>query len=235
MLPARHTPLRRKPARPLATPLVQALRAHAGVRTAALAAAAAAVLLLPNVAAAGRGGLIPPMRIDIGPSISHVETEPAFQVVAGIHWASVYPNHKANIDVGVGIISASHTSDEGEDGTVSHRVIEGAAPLSLFGGYVEVATRVAGNGRWWRTWVGTRVESGQASLNGRDSGFIGVATRVSTEAFVAGADSSSGGAIIGVFAVGLYGEVAVRRIDEVGDDIGASVGLSMRLPFIIAH
>jgi hypothetical protein len=203
------------------------------VRTAALAAAAA-VLLLPSVAAAGRGGLIPPMRIDVGPSISHAETEPAFQVVAGIHWASVYPNHRANIDVGVGIISASHFSDEAEDGTVSERVIAPDEPLSLIGGYVEVATRTAG-GRWWRSWVGTRVESGQASLNGRDTGFVGVATRVSTEAFVAGADSSSGGAVIGVFAIGLYGEVAVRRIDEVGDDIGASVGLSMRLPFIIAH
>ena len=196
--------------------------------------AAAVVLLLPTVAAAGRGGLIPPLRIDLGPSISHVETEPAFQAVIGIHWASVYPNHKANIDFGIGMISATHMADEAEDGTVSHRTIEGEEPLSLIGGYVEVATRVAGN-RWWRSWVGTRVETGQASLHGRDHGFVGVATRISTEAFVAGADSSSGGAIVGVFAIGLYGEVAVRRIDDVGDDLGASVGLSMRLPFIIAH
>lgn len=196
--------------------------------------AVAAVTLLPSIAAAGRGGIIPPMRIDVGPSISHVETEPAFQVVAGIHWASVYPNSKANIDIGVGVISASHTSDEGEDGSVSQRVLEGDQPLSLIGGYVEVATRVAGNG-WWRNWVGTRVESGQASLHGRDHGFVGVATRISTEAFVAGADSGGGGAIIGVFAIGFYGEVAVRRIDDVGDDIGASVGLTMRLPLIVAH
>jgi hypothetical protein len=210
------------------------LRCDARVRVPSLAIAAA-VLLLPSVAAAGRGGLLPPMRIDLGPSISHVDTEPAFQAVVGIHWASVYPNHKANIDVGLGLISATHVADEAEDGAVSHRTVDGAEePLTLIGGYVEVATRVAGT-RWWRTWVGTRVESGQASLHGRDHGFVGVATRVSTEAFVAGADSSSGGAIIGVFAIGLYGELAVRRIDDVGDDLGASVGLSMRLPFIIAN
>jgi hypothetical protein len=233
VLPPRHTARAASPRERSRPELVRGLRAHAGVRTAALAAAAA-VLLLPTVAAAGRPGMIPPMRIDIGPSISHEETEPAFQVVAGIHWASVYPNHKANIDIGVGIISASHFSDEAEDGTVSERVISHDEPMSLIGGYVEVAARTAG-GRWWRSWVGTRVESGQASLDGRDHGFVGVATRVSTEAFVAGADSSSSGVVLGVFAIGLYGEVAVRTIDDVGNDLGASVGLSMRLPLIVAH
>lgn len=196
--------------------------------------ALAVVLLLPSTAAAGRGGIIPPMRIDVGPSISHAETEPAFQMVAGLHWASVYPKGRANIDVGVGVISATHFSDEGEDAALAERRLEEDEPLSLIGGYVEVATRTAGNG-WWRSWVGTRVESGRASIDGRSSGFVGVATRISTEAYVAGADSSSGGAVLGVFAIGLYGEVAVRRIDDVGDDVGASVGLSMRLPLIVAH
>jgi len=58
---------------------------------------------------------------------------------------------------------------------------------------------------------------------------------VSTEAYLAGSDSSAGGAVIGVFAIGFYGELAVRRIDELGDDVGASVGVSMRLPLIVAN
>ena len=193
----------------------------------------AAVTLLPSVAAAGRGVFIPPMRIDVGPSISHAE--PAAQVVAGIHWASVYPNHRANIDIGVGMISASGFGDEpGDAGGAAERTIAPEEGLELVGGYVEVATRVAG-AKWWRSWVGTRVESGRATLDGRPSAFVGVATRASTELFVAGADSGGSSVMMGVFAIGIYGEVAVRRVDDVGDDLGASVGLSMRLPLIIAN
>ena len=193
----------------------------------------AAVTLLPSVAAAGRGVFIPPMRIDVGPSISHAE--PAAQVVAGIHWASVYPSHRANIDIGVGMISASSFGDEAAGaGGAAERTIAPQQGLELVGGYVEVATRVAG-AKWWRTWIGTRVESGRATLDGRPEPFVGVATRASTEIFVAGADGGGSAVMMGVFAIGVYGEIAVRRIDDVGDDLGASVGLSMRLPLIIAN
>jgi hypothetical protein len=103
----------------------------------------------------------------------------------------------------------------------------------VLGGYVEVAYRPAGSS-WWRTWVGTRIESGRAALDGAHHGYVGVATRVSTEAFVGGAASENRAILVGVFAIGLYAEVSARQVVDVGDDIGASVGVSMRVPFIAA-
>lgn len=189
------------------------------------------LLLLPAVAHAGSGGFVPPMRIDVGPAVSGTAGDPAMQVVAGIHWASVYPKPKAGIDVGIGIVSTSHPGRDTEPAGVARTSAPAASPLELFGGYVEVATRTAGSS-WWRTWVGTRVESGRASLDSTNHGFIGIATRISTEAFVGGASSDSRSVFVGVFAVGFYGEISARRIVGLGSDLGASVGLTFRLPLI---
>jgi hypothetical protein len=183
---------------------------------------------------AGHGGVvIPPVRVDLGPSTSAVDDAPALQVVAGVQWASVYPRGRARIDAGFGVVSVSRADPEPPPGDPEHvAAIAGGDPLELLGGYAEVATRAAGTG-WWRTWVGTRIESGRASLGGRSSGYVGVATRVSVEAFVAGSSSSAGALVLGVLAIGVYAEVAVRRIDGVGDDVAASAGASFRIPLII--
>lgn len=201
------------------------------MRTAVLGITAAALVALPSLAQAGSGGFIPPMRVDVGPEASHVEPVPGLQVVAGIHWASLYPKPRANIDVGIGIVSVTHGSAEDDMATARSSSSPEADRLGLFGGYVEVATRTSG-GSWWRNWVGTRIESGRASIDGRKRAYVGVATRVSTEAFVSGGSSGSGGVAIGVLAIGFYGELSARRIDDVGNDLGASFGVSMRVPLI---
>ena len=210
-------------------------RAHAGsplaknARVRAFQIVGVLVLVsLPNLARAGSGGFVPPMRVDVGPEVSSVEPSPGFQCVAGIHWASLYPKPKANIDVGVGIVSTTRSEAE------PMKQVHTPDPLELFGGYVEVATRTNGNG-WWRNWVGTRVESGGAWLDHRRHRYVGVATRVSTEAFVSGASSGGGGGVIGVLAVGFYGELSARRIDDVGNDFGVSMGVTMRVPLIAAN
>jgi hypothetical protein len=167
------------------------------------------------------------MRVDVGPVVQTEESSPGFECVAGIHWASLYPKPRANIDVGVGIVSITRSEAE----PMKHGYPD---PLEVFGGYVEVATRTNGNG-WWRNWVGTRIESGGAWVDHERHAYVGVATRVSSEAFVAGASSGSGGGVIGVFAVGIYGELAARRIDDVGNDYGVSMGLTMRVPLIAGH
>lgn len=196
------------------------------------AALVLAALLPASTAAAGHGGVfVPPLRVDVGPAVSQLDDDPAFQCVAGIHWASVYPNGRARIDVGVGLVSTTHGEGDPPPGA---RVAPPDDALSLVGGYVEVATRTAGTG-WWRTWVGTRVESGQATRGGERSGFVGVATRISTEAYVAGGSSGGSALVLGVGAIGVYGEVGLRRIDEVGDDVTVSAGLTMRVPLILGN
>jgi hypothetical protein len=196
--------------------------------------AAAGVLLLPSLAHAGSGGFVPPMRIDLGPEVSSEDRAPAFQVVAGIHWASLYPKPKANIDVGIGIVSDTRSNpDDTTVMTADGRAfaVPGEERLQLFGGYVEVATRTAGNG-WWRNWVGTRIESGGATLDHQKHPYVGVATRVSTEAYVAGGSGGGNGVLVGVFAVGFYAELSARKIADVGNEYGASVGVTMRVPLI---
>jgi hypothetical protein len=214
-----------------------ALAWNARVRAILLAVVLVAV---PSIAYAGDGFFVPPMRLDWGPQMSSKDTEPAFQTVAGIHWASLYPKPRANIDVGIGIVVTNHmdgSDDDAAASTMSRTTRAAVRPtpeaLSMFGGYVEVATRTNGNG-WWRDWVGTRVESGRAELDHAPHPYVGVATRFSTEAFVAGAASASNGGIIGVFAIGFYAELSARTIKDVGTDWGASLGLTMRLPLIAA-
>jgi len=193
----------------------------------------------PAVAHAGQGAiLIPPARIDIGAAVSQIEDAPGFQMVAGIHWASLYPDGSAPIDVGFGVVStialdgaAPAMATTGADGIA--RVTEVRDPMHLVGGYGEIALRAAGT-TWWRTWVGVRIESGHADMDGRGGGYVGVAGRVSTEAYIGGVDGGGGALVLGTFAVGIYGELSARRIDELGDDFAASAGLSFRIPFIFA-
>jgi hypothetical protein len=199
------------------------------VRTAALVIC---LVALPSIARAGNGAFVPPMRVDVGPTSSHVEPVPGLQVVAGIHWASLYPKPRANIDIGVGMVCVTHGGDDDDMAAARTSGAPERERLGMFGGYVEVATRTAG-GSWWRNWVGTRVESGRATIDGRKRAYVGVATRVSTEAFVSGGSSGSGGVAVGVLAIGLYGELSARRIDDVGNDLGASFGVSMRVPLIV--
>ncbi len=199
---------------------------------------AGVVVSLGGVAEAGRGGFVPPLRIDSGPAVSAIEPDVGVQTVIGIHWASVYPKGTASFDVGVGFVSSfvpSDTATAEPDHLARETSVDHAdEPLSLIGGYVEVAKRVAGN-HWWRTWVGMRVESGRAAQDGRAAGFVGVAGRVSTEAYLPAAESGGGGAVVGMLAIGVYAELAGRRLDALGDDVSASVGLSFRVPMIIAQ
>lgn len=196
---------------------------------------AAGVLVMAATATAhAGGGFVPPMRIDLGTAVSGSEHALGGQLVAGIHWASVYPK-KTYLDVGIGIVSTSFGGPE-EPAPRKTGVRPGPVrdPLSIFAGYVEVATRPSGNG-WWRTWIGTRIEAGQGARDGHDQGMVGVAVRASAELWAGTATSDSGGGLLGVGAIGLYGELSARRFEDDADDLGASVGFSFRVPLILAH
>ncbi len=206
-----------------------------------IAATATFLMLLSGTAHAGGAVLIPPMRVDAGPAVSLHEGHTGGQLVAGVHWASLWPSKKTKIDVGIGIVSGSFGLDEpapGADGTTarpigndgSERTIE---PLSFHAGYVEVATRPSGNG-WWRTWAGARIETGKASKGGEDAAMIGGALRLSAEVYLPAVGSGDDMMVAGTLAVGLYSEISWRRSEVFGNDAGASLGVSMRIPFILA-
>jgi hypothetical protein len=173
------------------------------------------------------GGLIlvPPARVDLGATATGMHDHPAFQLVAGVHWASLMPTPKTRIDVGAGVISMY---GPGSDEDALDKMDDS---FHLTGAYVEVATRPAGND-WWRTWAGVRVEAGQVERAGDDGDYVGMAARVTTEAFFSGTDGGGNAVIIGTVALGIYGEAAVRQIDGVAIDLALSAGLSIRIPFM---
>lgn len=200
------------------------------MRTAGIVAGV--LITLSGTAHAG-GGFLPPMRVDLGAAFSESEHDVGGQIVAGIHWASLYPK-KTYLDVGLGVVSTSFGGPEDPPTMHTSARPRERDPLSIIAGYVEVATRPSGNG-WWRTWVGTRVEAGQASRDGDDQGMVGVAVRGSAELWLGTAASGSGGGIFGVAALGVYGEMSARRFEDDANDLGASFGFSFRLPLVAAN
>jgi hypothetical protein len=169
--------------------------------------------------------LIPPARVDFGATATGMDDHPAFQLVAGVHWASLAPTPGTRIDVGAGVVSLY---GPGSDEDPTDKMDDS---LHLTGGYVEVATRPAGND-WWRTWAGVRVEAGEVERAGEDGEYVGLAARVTTEAYLPAVDGGGNAMIFGMLALGVYGEVAVRSIDGVAVDLALSAGLSVRIPFI---
>jgi hypothetical protein len=169
--------------------------------------------------------LIPPARVDIGATATGLDEHPAFQLVAGVHWASLSPTPGTRIDVGAGVVSLSGSGPDDPADKMDDR-------LHLVGGYVEVATRPAGNG-WWRTWAGVRVEAGEVERAGEDGEYVGIAARVTSEAYLQGMDGGGNALVLGTLAIGVYAEAAARQIDGVAADLAISAGLSFRIPFII--
>jgi hypothetical protein len=168
--------------------------------------------------------LIPPARVDVGATATGLDDHPALQLVAGVHWASLSPTPGTRIDIGAGVVSLSGTGPDDPTDKMDDS-------LRLTGGYVEVATRPAGNG-WWRTWAGVRVEAGEVARADTDGEYVGMAARVTTEAYLSGIDGGGNALIIGTLALGIYGEAAVRQIDGTAVDLALSAGLSIRIPFM---
>jgi hypothetical protein len=193
---------------------------------------AAALLLLPTAAHAGSGFFSPPLRLDYGAAASLGAPSPSAQLAVGLHWASVDPRRDGRLDLGGGLILRSAMLGAEEPTHEAGVDVTPVGAASLAGGYLEGAWRVAGGGSW-RGWVGVRGERGWARLGKVEGAYTGVALRVSAEVFAPLVGGGNNGIICGAFALGLYGEIALRRIDDVGDDVGISLGLSGRLPLIL--
>ncbi|MBV8760924.1 MAG: hypothetical protein JO257_26755 [Deltaproteobacteria bacterium] len=203
-------------------------------------AAVAAVLLVASTASAGRGGAIaiPPAEVDVGagsPIGAAAATGPSTEVLAGIHWASLYW-HPTKVDVGFGYVGSFRPVLPGYAArTDAPDAIDNE--LRLNGGYLSLGYAIESH-EHWRTWLDARIETLHASVNQQTFNALGAALRVSTEVFVAGAAGAGGhggGALVaGTFALGVYVEAVHRDLPaELGPN-GVSAGLSMRIPLILA-
>ena len=181
-------------------------------------AAVLAVLAVSSVAHAGGGGaiLVPPAEVDLGAGapIGASDATPSTEVLAGIHWASLYWK-PTPFDLGVGYVG-------------SFRRVMGQ-PFALNGVYLDMSYSLE-NHAHWRTWLSARGELFDHALGG--------ALRIASEVFVQGANAAGGGnalaAVAGTFGLGVYVEAAHREIDPRFGATLLTAGVTMRVPFLFA-
>jgi len=200
---------------------------------------ASLVVLVTTATASAKPGaiVIPPFEAEIGAASSvgasqdaGVGTATEFRI--GFHWASLYW-HPTPIDIGVGFVTTSRQSFGGTIDRVATAPEDHS--LSLSGAYVSAAYAIE-NHKHWRTWLGARLEMLMGSNQGESVTSTGVAVRLATELYSAGAggvaDQHVAAFFAGAWAVGVYVEGLHRGIPGDLGEIDAAAGLTMRIPFI---
>jgi hypothetical protein len=187
-------------------------------------------------------GALPPSRTDVGTTVVKPTGDAAsgIRFSTGAHWASAASSQGENYDFGAGYvyervekaggdITDKHVSDEEEE---SASVSQGAY-LSV----ERVLHRDRRNNQ--RTWLGMRGEYLHASEE--DGGpTLSALARLNWEVYGqvegAGATDTRCGAAMGfaygTMGLGFYAEAGARRSLEGVASFAATVGLSVRLPFL---
>lgn len=200
---------------------------------------AAVVILAASTAHAGSGAIaIPPMEVDVGAGaqVGAATVGPSTEILAGIHWASMYW-HPTHYDIGLGYVGSYRQVLPGYAARETAPSSSSDNLLALNGTYLSLGYTLDSHS-WCRTWVDARVEVLRGSVNQQSFNALGEALRISSELYVSGAVGSGGGggfvAMAGTWALGLYVEAVHRAVPpELGSN-GLTAGMSFRVPFIIA-
>jgi len=199
--------------------------------------AAVIVIAAASTAHAGSGAIaIPPMEVDVGEGaqLGAATVGPSTEILAGIHWASLYW-HPTHYDIGIGYVGSYRQVVPGyalrETMPVAHD------QLTLNGSYVSLGYTIDSHS-WCRTWLDARVEALRGSVNNQSFNALGEALRISSELYVAGAAGGGGGGggvlMAGTWALGVYVEAVHRALPAELGSTGVTAGMSFRIPFIIA-
>jgi len=197
----------------------------------------AVILCLPASSARAGGAFVPPSRVDVSPVTMTSGGQPSvgFHLTAGLHWASVSPNPKTWLDVGIGYIHES-LPREGchirptpcAPPVVMHTEPD---PMQIHGVYFELAKRMTGT-RHERSWLGARAEVLFADIGGETRTGAGITARAAWELLATIKGGGNNGAAIGAFAIGAFVELGYRRLPGGERGVATMAGLSTRLPFI---
>jgi len=201
------------------------------------ALAAVAVLAAASTAHASGGAIfIPPAEVDIGIAapVGAATAGPSHEILAGVHWASLYW-HPTHVDIGIGYVGSFRNVLPGYTLRATSDANDNV--LSLDGAYLSLGYTLESH-KYFRTWLDARIETLHGSLNEQSFNALGSALRLSTEVYVSGAVGAGdhGGfvAVAGTWALGVYVEGVHRDIaPELGPN-DVSVGVSMRVPLILA-
>lgn len=188
------------------------------------------VLATTSTAHAGGAFLIPPIEVAMGanaPVGLGVITSTATELQIGVHWASLAWK-PTRFDIGVGYTGSQRDFLRG------HAIERGFAPnatFSLHGGYLHLATTIAGQ-RHWRTWIAARGELLRGDDGMRELSALGGALRIATELYASGAAGDRNVFGIGTLAIGLYVEASYRDVPHELGATGLVTGISARIPFL---
>jgi hypothetical protein len=203
----------------------------------------AAVLLSTSTAFAGgkpAGIVIPPIEAQYGASAPLGEATPianSTELHIGAHWASLAWK-PTRFDIGVGYAGSFRTlAPASSPRAIDSLTIDAEPELRLHGMYFSLAYAIESH-RYWRTWIGGRVETLRGDYQDRSLNVVGGSVRIAAEIFTAGADAAGDRNVLafmaGAWALGVYVEGTARSLpDELGP-IGVGAGVSMRVPFILA-
>jgi hypothetical protein len=196
----------------------------------------AAVVCVSGVATAKPAGIIvPPVEAEVGAGspIDSTEVGTSAEFRVGLHWASLYWK-PTRWDVGIGFVTSTRSTFTG---TVERSIAPEQQGLSLSGAYFTTAYAIESH-KHWRTGLGGRFEMLRGSRDGRDVATSGLALRLATEVFSAGAggagDHSAVAMFAGAFALGVYVEAVQRGLPGGLGELDAGAGVTMRIPFLAA-
>jgi hypothetical protein len=194
------------------------------------------VLGTGGAAEAGSGFFVPPMRLDASAATMarHDGALVGVHLLAGLHWASLWPGRRTPVDVGIGYLYEAYAGgpqSQPEMLAAGGQVRPADPAIELHGAYFEMARR-AGGDDWRRTWLGARAELLFSEVNGRTLAGVGFTGRAAWELFAPVKSGGHDGCIVGTFALGVYLELGGRRLPDGTGAVQSTAGLSMRLPLI---
>jgi hypothetical protein len=203
------------------------------------ALALAVILCLPAAEARANAAFVPPLRLDVSPvtMVSGGQPSAGFHLTSGLHWASVSPNPKTWLDVGIGYL---HEQLPRDDCPAPSTPCGAPAvtrpepdPLLVHGAYLEFAKRMSGT-RHERSWLGARAELLFARIDGSTRTGAGLTARAAWELFTTVKAGGGGGGVIGALSLGVFLEVGYRRLPSGERGVATMAGLSTRLPLLAA-
>lgn len=176
--------------------------------------------------------LMAPLRIDLGGMLaaSDYGTLGGAEASIGIHWASLSPT-PTNFDVGIGVFGGALTSSQLPDDA------NGDPQDVTYGGLYLEGGKTLSQGTFWRTWALGRGEylasdgPGDAGATEHHVG-IGASAKLEAELYLSGVGVSPDGIFLGTYALGVYVEGGVRRLNSKVSDLQLGLGLTIRTPMV---
>jgi hypothetical protein len=183
-----------------------------------------------------QGGIVFPTQSEVGvvTMTDGENAETGVRYKTAVSWASVSPNAKTPVDVGIGYQVDQFGDAEPGSSTMVHgsgkSIERSAEPLVFHGPVIEISKKVGGNENR-RQWIGARFEMPTREVNSKQYYGIGASIRASIELFVTTKEDNA----IGALGIGSYVESGIRKVPGGENAFVMSTGLSLRLPLAVVN